>query len=616
MKRTLCLLFTAAMLLTMTVPLGVSATITADSTYLYENFESTVFNGSNPEDWSGLQYGSSIYARGGVGHTDNNGALSMVNTATDSSKVTTENAGSKDNISWEEYTYAKHETLTSNKDKYTAIPADFDGNALLLSYDVYVPSDGLYSMQVDVYEQGISKQARFIMGPRITNYPKENEYVSSGVRKQGIVAIGRQNGETNAGATSSWGMGTRTTVLGEVGGTWVNVSTIVTYDKTKDMYCAKSYANGKLITDGWGSAVCYFKTTAEGYLKNTTGEEHNSFFLKIVGNSNTSNERIRIDNIILREYGYATLNENQQISVGQTEVTVPFVNAALKDNAAAPAAVKNASASYGSDFSASDITALKYAADDIFMAHGESAAVSVSEKTSDGIKLNIPALAEGEKLKLKIQNCGDFSGAALANNTTVLYNDTVSDGFLGIELADFDDELKALGADNVIPAAIKTMKLLKKDTDKTLTLTKKDSEESYTASAANGAYTFDFSTNTLAPDSEYELKSDGSVIATFKTDSGALDLGTATNAGGKASVEVRNITGGSQTVYLVYAIYAEDGTLIALDYKNETVAAGEIKTVSTENALTDSEAKTARAFVWDGFVNVKPLGESTPFTLE
>ena len=79
---------------------------------------------------------------------------------------------------------------------------------------------------------------------------------------------------------------------------------------------------------------------------------------------------------------------------------------------------------------------------------------------------------------------------------------------------------------------------------------------------------------------------------------------------------MRNITGGSQTVYLVYAIYAEDGTLIALDYKNETVAAGEIKTVSTENALTDSEAKTARAFVWDGFVNVKPLGESTPFTLE
>lgn len=398
-----------------------------------------------------------------------------------------------------------------------------------------------------------------------------------------------------------------------VKGQWVNCKVLVTYDSAADSYCAKYYVDGTLIADGYGKAE---STKLRSNTALANGGEGYKFMPYIVGNSTDSNDRIRIDNIILREYGYATMQEDQQIAVGQTEVTVPFANAAFKSDETAPAAVKNAAAIYGSDFSASDITAVRYAADDTFMVNGTEAEVTLVETAADGIKLSVPALGKGEKLKLTVQNCGDFSGAALANRTTVLYNDT-ADGFLGIELADFDGESKTVGENNTIPAAIKTMKLLKKDTTAALTLTKDGAETAdYTATAASGAYTFDFSAKTLTPNTAYTLKSGEDTIAVFTTDAGMLDFGTPTNADGKARIEVRNITNASQEVYLIYAIYAEDESLIRLDYKTETVAAGAVQTMTTDNALTDSEAKTAKVFVWDGFLDINPLAASTPFTLK
>lgn len=98
-------------------------------------------------------------------------------------------------------------------------------------------------------------------------------------------------------------------------------------------------------------------------------------------------------------------------------------------------------------------------------------------------------------------------------------------------------------------------------------------------------------------------------LVIYETDTPVMDV-TKSLADGKATIEITNAIPAERNITLVLVQYDETGSVAAVDYKTETVAAS--GTISAELATKNDNAVTC--FVLDSLGNLKPYCE--PITIE
>ena len=278
------------------------------------------------------------------------------------------------------------------------------GNLLVFTYDAYVPD--FKDKKQMLYLQLNGNNKIFALGSKI-GFLSENRR---------MYAYNREATENVGSLSYTNALSFNNTTTDASGGQWVNLKTVIKYDKTNNSYVSWNYFNGKaIVTSENEVAKITYTPTAED-LSSIQGRTSIGYTIGARCGADEKNTagNIKVANIGLSVYSTTEFEKTIEVASGANEVTVPVTNAKFKDDTTAPAEVKGGLI----DVSNATVTATKdgTAVNNIKVTNA-AVAHSGSVNVADGsaFKLSgLPALVKGDVLKVTITNAMDANGTALS----------------------------------------------------------------------------------------------------------------------------------------------------------------------------------------------------------
>ena len=312
-----------------------------------------------------------------------------------------------------EFTKYGNSGVDTKKGSFNVTKEQFEesGNLLVFTYDAYVPD--FKDKKQMLYLQLNGNNKIFALGSKI-GFLNENRrmYAYNCEATENVGSLGY----TNA-------LSFNNTTTDASGGQWVNLKTVIKYDKTNNAYVSWNYFNGKaIVTSENEVAKITYTPTAED-LSSIQGRTSIGYTIgaRCGADENNTAGNIKVANIGLSVYSTTEFEKTIEVASGANEVTVPVTNAKFKDDTTVPAEVKGGLI----DVSNATVTATKNGtAVSGVTAANTAVAHSGSVNVADGsaFKLSgLPALVQGDVLKVTINGAMDANGTALSLIELTLY---------------------------------------------------------------------------------------------------------------------------------------------------------------------------------------------------
>lgn len=334
-----------------------------------------------------------------------------------------------------DYAYGSDTKKLIGPESYNISKADFEDkdNLLVFSYDAYIPDSNDTKQTIYSYLQfdGIKENSKqFALGAKLG--------FSSGKRNfYGFDYDNATIDKSDKQYLTQYGYNARTLFCNATddasGGQWVNLKTIVKYDKLKKAYVSWNYINGKaLLVADKQSAVLTFKAN-DSWIDNAANRSGIKYVIGVrCGNTGTSGKDIKIANICLNLYSTTEFKNTIEIANGVSDIDIYASNAKFIDKPNVSSSVKAGLI----DVSDAEITATKngkkvhdVTVQNIPVLHDNN--ITVSDGSSFRI-CGLPTLAKGDILKVLMDGAITADGTAASNieltffgkwtEQTVIYN--------------------------------------------------------------------------------------------------------------------------------------------------------------------------------------------------
>ncbi|MDD3766413.1 MAG: hypothetical protein PHF89_04375 [Eubacteriales bacterium] len=349
-----------------------------------------------------------------------------------------------------------------------------------------------------------------------------------------------------------------------------------------------------------------------------------------------------VDNLNLRVYDKTTLPK-MVFADGQNAL-IPVINTAM-ENASVDAVKKGII-----DMSNASISAKKYSADDSFLLNesenvSESCSinsnktariVNVVERDPGGdaaignyikkqyklvkngtvqvtaeepitpngtsISLNVPPLAQGERLMVTVEGAIDINDSELANNTVIIQNSANNNPVTATVFTKNGEPVaKKYNADKITVNATGSFGMLYLKEGTTVL-------KSAAYNAAIGGYVINLDSGNLKPGHEYQLTNEDGLSSVFTVETGELEISNFTvNTSGTASFDYANLGDTDASYVLIIAAYDANNALIGVKFnESDVLISGDADTITDTLTDVNGTVEYYKAFIWDADT-LKPL---------
>lgn len=592
-KKTLSISLVVAIVVTMLLPMTSSAYSSDDTSivkvanqYFYDDF-------SNFEAVTGVNStGYYIDSRAGVEVKDFDGNPA-IGPASDNTFLVNGPRGKSKNGTFNEYEF--------NIDK-----ANFEtaGNALVFSYDVYVPYSRSSKTGILSYFC-VNYPGKSYNGQTMLGRGAELVTDTSGQKFKGfdtsVETTGNDWNMTN-GSQDKGGSSINISIPKDEG-KWFNVAMVLTYDSAKKAYISKNYVDGEPIKCSSGSNIGkvaeLINIPDEAFLDNVQNKR-TSFYFQIQKATNVDTS-IALDNVQIYLYNGVRFENYTELSESETEIEIPTYNN-CRYTSDVPENIRRGIFSTEALKADGGLKITKYSADDKFLVNGETLSGYEISSEKNVIKIsNIPQRNTGEVLIVSLNGLetvwGDVSGKEVFVAPGSDFKGIVGKRFLDVS----GSEIEVDDINNVSPMA-STLELELEGVSGAI-LKSEDGTAVYTA--VDGV--FDFSKKPLRTNTKYTLSLDGNVYASFKTvENGALEFGEFKKKSDKAVAKYANTFDDPQEFYALVMHFDSEGK-----YIGGSVSKKSVNGVSSGDLEVDlnstSDTAYSKVVLLDGIKTAKAL---------
>ena len=504
------------------------------------------------------------------------------------------------------------------------------GNLLVFSYDAYIPDSNDAKQSIYTYfqfEGEGSGNKQFALGPKLY-------FTSSAGRSLcGFNCETDNNQKIIDGTQYLTGLGFNSlSQLSNVnvdasGGQWVNIKTVVKYDKTDKTYTSWNYVNGKPILNSGKMAELKVTPTAKwlSAMQNRTG-------IKFVmgtrcGAEGESGKDIAVDNICFNLYGDSVFE--RFIEADSVDVTIPVWNSNFKNDTDVSRKISAGML----DVSASEITAKLYDADDLFRFSGveqNSVYIINSPSVQDGSEItvkDVPELKKNQMLVIDIDSIEGLEGESKNVHLIICGKGSDKVDFYRVNMFDFLNNPIIPQKDNdtyVISDKTTSFNFYTADyTNKGIKIVNESNDEVKAVTSfnsADGKYTVSLK-ELLQPSGKYKILHNNQEAGRFRTEvsSGSVEFTIENN--GMLTFKYINTSDKSENATFITAGYDTDGKFLKAVMDKQELNGRTIGSFKTSQSL-GSGISSYNGFAWLGkefedakedskSVYVKPFDEST-----
>ena len=504
------------------------------------------------------------------------------------------------------------------------------GNLLVFSYDAYIPDSNDAKQSIYTYfqfEGEGSGNKQFALGPKLY-------FTSSAGRSLcGFNCETDNNQKIIDGTQYLTGLGFNSlSQLSNVnadasGGQWVNIKTVVKYDKTDKTYTSWNYVNGKPILNSGKMAELKVTPTAKwlSAMQNRTG-------IKFVmgtrcGAEGESGKDIAVDNICFNLYGDSVFERFIEADSG--DVTIPVWNSNFKNDTDVSRKISAGML----DVSASEITAKLYDADDLFRLSGveqKSVYIINSPSVQDGSEItvkDVPELKKNQMLVIDIDSIEGLEGESKNVHLIICGKGSDKVDFYRVNMFDFLNNPIIPQKDNdtyVISDKTTSFNFYTADyTNKGIKIVNESNDEVKAVTSfnsADGKYTVSLK-ELLQPGGKYKMLHNNQEAGSFRTEvsSGSVEFTIENN--GMPTFKYINTSDKSENATFITAGYDTDGKFLKAVMDKQELNGRTIGSFKTSQSL-GSGISSYNGFAWLGkefedakedskSVYVKPFDEST-----
>ena len=452
------------------------------------------------------------------------------------------------------------------------------GNALVLSYDLYVPysrsNKTTFSAYLAFGYQGkdFNGQSGIAKGPKLVNSSSGQSF--TGWNSEQIVDGAQYivNAQDKGGSTMNIS-------IPNDGGKWFDIETFVVYDDEQKAYVSWNTVDGEPIRCTTGSsegeiAKLVAKPT-DDILPKLKDERRNVWFQ--FGNGTAEEDGYAIDNIAIKLYNGCKIDNFLSLYPDETTIEIPVYNG-YDFSDGAPEEIKRGVFSTEALKADNGVTLTKYAADDKLLLNGEKVTdYSISSNKNVVILNDVAERDPGECMMLEMNGLESADGKVLNNRMFI----APSENFKGIVDKHFFDvsgvEIAVDDINNISPATA-TIELELIGVSSAVI---KNADNTATWTADNGV--FDFTSVPLRTNTEYTIYLDGEEYTKFKTvENGSLTFGNFTKSSDAVNVKYTNTFDDDRTVYAIVMNFDENGRYIAGNVAPKTLAGTSSSTVTVD----------------------------------
>ncbi len=503
------------------------------------------------------------------------------------------------------------------------------GNLLVFSYDAYIPDSNDAKQSIYTYfqfEGEGSGNKQFALGPKLY-------FTSSAGRSLCGFNCETDNNQKIDGTQYLTGLGFNSlSQLSNVnadasGGQWVNIKTVVKYDKTDKTYTSWNYVNGKPILNSGKMAELKVTPTAKwlSAMQNRTGIK---FVMETrCGAEGESGKDIAVDNICFSLYGDSVFERFIEADSG--DVTIPVWNSNFKNDTDVSRKISAGML----DVSASEITAKLYDADDLFRLSGveqKSVYIINSPSVQDGSEItvkDVPELKKNQMLVIDIDSIEGLEGESKNVHLIICGKGSDKVDFYRVNMFDFLNNPIIPQKDNdtyVISDKTTSFNFYTADyTNKGIKIVNESNDEVKAVTSfnsADGKYTVSLK-ELLQPGGKYKILHNNQEAGSFRTNvsSGSVEFTIENN--GMPTFKYINTSDKSENATFITAGYDTDGKFLKAVMDKQELNGRTIGSFKTSQSL-GSGISSYNGFAWLGkefedakedskSVYVKPFDEST-----
>ena len=504
------------------------------------------------------------------------------------------------------------------------------GNLLVFSYDAYIPDSNDAKQSIYTYfqfEGEGSGNKQFALGPKLY-------FTSSAGRSLcGFNCETDNNQKIIDGTQYLTGLGFNSlSQLSNVnadasGGQWVNIKTVVKYDKTDKTYTSWNYVNGKPILNSGKMAELKVTPTAKwlSAMQNRTG-------IKFVmgtrcGAEGESGKDIAVDNICFNLYGDSVFE--RFIEADSVDVTIPVWNSNFKNDTDVSRKISAGML----DVSASEITAKLYDADDLFRLSGveqKSVYIINSPSVQDGSEItvkDVPELKKNQMLVIDIDSIEGLEGESKNVHLIICGKGSDKVDFYRVNMFDFLNNPIIPQKDNdtyVISNKTTSFNFYTADyTNKGIKIVNESNDEVKAVTSfnsADGKYTVSLK-ELLQPGGKYKILHNNQEAGSFRTEASSGSVEFTIENNGMPTFKYINTSDKSENATFITAGYDADGKFVKAVMDKQELKGRTIGSFNTSQSL-GSGVSSYNGFAWldKEFTNaiedskgvyIKPFDEST-----